>query len=110
MRYLSVIFCIFLGGCGVRQMEFRDGTSQTEIFVGPSKTISCASGPGMTVKSATLGLWTNMGATAGGIGFNSGRYFCGATECQVVIWPNTKLDVAELRRELGAFNNICVVK
>ncbi len=94
-------------GCGVRQIDYADGLSSTEIFVGFGKTLDCTVDPGASVKTRTLGAWTQPHGL--GLGFHSGRYVCGSTECQVVIWPQSKIDAATMEEMAGSLETICFV-
>ena len=108
MRILAIVCLILLSGCGVRQIDYTDGSSQSEFFFGLGKTVNCTAEPGVSVESTTLGAWEHQRGI--GLGFHSGRYVCGSTDCQVVIWPASGIDAAALRKELGDLENICVVE
>lgn len=102
------ILCVLTAGCGLREVTFRDGTSTTELFLGPGTTVSCTADPGVSAEVTTLGLWWE--ARGGGLGYHSGRYQCGSPECQVVIWADENFDPERLRSAFGGIENVCIVQ
>lgn len=107
MRLFAIAIALFLTGCGVREIADPDGSSRTEFFVGLGKTVDCTLDPGLSAEVTTLGAW--LGDSGGGLGFHHGRYVCGSSECQVVIWPASEVDAKALRQQLESFDGVCIV-
>jgi len=85
-----------------------DGTIVREVYLGGFAAPPCSAEQTTVVSDLGLGLWA--GRQEAGLGLRHARYACVARDCQVVFWPETAVDVADLLRAFDQFKDICVIK
>ena len=93
-------------GCGVRSVEFPDGSRISEAFFGPPSSIEC--GPDRTVSGTirSAGLFGTTGG--GGFGLSEQMFMCGSGDCHLAIWPDESADLDKVSKRLEAINQLCI--
>lgn len=95
-----------LAGCGLRSIEYGDGSKITELFIGAPTRIDCEAGRTVSGTIRSVGLF---GATnGGGLGFSEQDFLCGSGECHLAVWPNDTADLQEIMERVEATNKDCI--
>ena len=101
---LGIAMAVTLSGCGFREIVAPDGTTNREFFLGAAQDIQCGEIPGHSARVLQIGAWASV--SNAGAGYHQARYFCGAPECQLVVWADGA-DAAELERIAATYSGIC---
>ena len=102
----AVASCVTLLGCGIRTVEYADGRTLTETFVGPPTMIRCK--PDQTVSGTIRSAGIFGTTTGGGFGLSEQMFMCGGGECHLAVWPKESEDLDQVVDRVQEINQDCI--
>jgi len=109
---LTAVFAVLaasaLSGCTVTTVTAIDGARTQLVTFGSPGIEGCSADTALSAETRSFGLWSEAGTT--GMGLRSARYYCGNSECQVVIWADAGADAADFRARFADIENVCIIE